>query len=273
MKNKLIILFYFFFSLNSYCQNITLVKDSILNNYKRSGFCAATFIDSGEKEFSRRKGFWKIYDWAYDYVYIVKDKEQNPISGNYWFYEEGEYVDGKKNGNWDYYVVEDITFKKILHKQLNFNNGVSEGKYNYFHLNKKIAREGTWLNLKQNGIVKTYYENGKLKRTEFYKNNLREGKSVDFYLNRKVQLERNYKNNTINGVCRVYHDKGQLWTERIYNNGLIMNVSFNYDVNGNKKEKGTLKDGNGTLLLYNKKGMLITKITCRDGLKISEKNF
>jgi len=273
MRNRIIITFFFLFTVNLFGQNISLIKDSILNTYKRSGFCSANFISIGENEYGIRKGFWKTYDWSHDYAYIVKDAEQNPISGNYWFYREGEYLDGKKNGKWDYYVIEDITFKKILHKQLNFNNGVYEGEYKYFHLNKKIAHKGVMVNKKREGVVNTYYENGKLKHKVFYKNNLLEGKVIGFYSNGKIEKESNYKNDKLDGVYHYYHDNGQLWIEKIYEKGLLMNVTANYDFKGNKRDKGTLKNGNGTLKFYNKRDILIITETYKEGFKISEEIF
>ena len=139
MKSKHIIILLFLFTLNSYSQHTILVKDSILSNYKRSGFCSENFTQIGKTKYAKREGFWQTYNMVDDYTYVTKDDKGRPISGTYWVYGEGEYRDGEKNGKWDFYVIEDLTFKKILYKQINFKNGIAEGEYKYFHFNKKIA--------------------------------------------------------------------------------------------------------------------------------------
>jgi antitoxin component YwqK of YwqJK toxin-antitoxin module len=40
------------------------------------------------------------------------------------------------------------------------------------------------------------------------------------------------------------------WIEEIFKNGLKWTVVANYDSKGNKRDPGTLKEGNGTLILY-----------------------
>lgn len=297
MKNKFIITFFFLFTVNLYSQDIILIKDSILNNYKRSGFCSETFINSGKKDFSRRIGFWKTYSMVNDGVYISKDENGEPIIGTYWIYQEGEYQDGKKNGQWDLYAIEDLTFKKILYKQLHYKNGVKEGEYKYYHLNKKVARQGQYVSGVREGKTRVYYDtgklkitlfykndsiegkatffysNGKLERTAFYKNNLLEGKMIYFYSSGKIKSERNYIMNQLDGIYHYYHNNGKLWIEKLYSKGLLLNVTSNNDSNGNKRDKGTLKDGNGTLKLYDEKDILRRIETYKDGLKISEENF
>ena len=77
----------------------------------------------------------------------------------------------------------------------------------------------------------------------------------------------------LDGVDRYYHENGQIWIERIYDNGLLLNVIANYDSTGKKRDKGTLKDGNGTLNLYDENNTLKRIETYKDGLKTSEENF
>ena len=53
-----------------------------------------------------------------------------------------------------------------------------------------------------------------------------------------------------------YHQNGKLWSERVYKNGISYSVLSNYNSDGIPVEKGTLKEGTGTLYIYNPDGSL-----------------
>lgn len=58
------------------------------------------------------------------------------------------------------------------------------------------------------------------------------------------------------GLYTIYFPDGKLWSERYYKNGLPWTVKSNLDSNGNPVEMGTLKEGNGSLFIYDLKGIL-----------------
>ena len=60
-----------------------------------------------------------------------------------------------------------------------------------------------------------------------------------------------------NGIKIYEYSNGKLWSEREYKNGRPWNIISNYDHNGNPHEKGSLKEGNGTIYLYDESGSLI----------------
>lgn len=68
-----------------------------------------------------------------------------------------------------------------------------------------------------------------------------------------------------NGKYIFKYDNGHIWSERIYRNGIPWTVEFNNKIDGSPQEKGTLKNGNGTLFIYNEKGTLIAIKYYRNG--------
>lgn len=53
-----------------------------------------------------------------------------------------------------------------------------------------------------------------------------------------------------------FHKNSQLWQELTVQNNVRIDVLCNYDKNGNPQEKGTLKNGNGTVYTYDEDGAL-----------------
>lgn len=77
---------------------------------------------------------------------------------------------------------------------------------------------------------------------------------------------------TENSIYKYYYENGQLWIEMEYKNGLLMNVIGSYDNMGNPREKGTIKDENGTVIYYTEDGKIYSVETFKDGKKIKEEN-
>lgn len=89
--------------------------------------------------------------------------------------------------------------------------------------------EGT-INEEDVFIRKYFYENGKLRQLSHLKDGQQEGLTI------------------------FYHANGELWSERIYKNGVPFTVISNYNLYGDVVEKGTLKNGNGSLYIYKSDG-------------------
>lgn len=75
-----------------------------------------------------------------------------------------------------------------------------------------------------------------------------------------------------NGNDTIFHKNGQIWTIREIKRGQIWTVFVNYNSSGVEMEKGTLKNGNGTLYLYDEKGKLETIHTFKEGVLVDVKN-
>lgn len=104
---------------------------------------------------------------------------------------------------------------------------------------------------------KEYFENGKIKATGFYLNGEQQsGTWTNYYENGKTESIANYSNGKLDGNYKYFHDNGQLWTERIYKDGDLLEVISNFSKQGIKNNPGTIKNGTGTLNIYDADGNL-----------------
>lgn len=104
---------------------------------------------------------------------------------------------------------------------------------------------------------KEYFESGKLKATGFYLNGEQPfGTWTNFYENGKIESIANYTNGKLDGNYTYFHDNGQLWTERIYKDGDLLEVISNFNKHGKKNNPGTIKNGTGTVNIYDADGKL-----------------
>jgi len=83
-----------------------------------------------------------------------------------------------------------------------------------------------------NGIVKDYYEDGKLKFEIHYKGGRFEGISKYYYENGKLISEAKFKNGKLEGISVIYYESGALNSEINYKNGEMEGSSKFYLENG-----------------------------------------
>lgn len=282
-------------TISSLGQKIVFIKDSIMNDYMLSGFSNEHFIPDGKTDKAGlRQGKWKDFEVIQDFVYL--SSENGPIQefGQFLLFGEGKFIDGKREGKWKFYVLEDKSFKKYPCKVLNYKDGLPQGEFKYLFPSGKTGIKGTMLDGKYEGTVTSYYNNGKLYGTRYYTNNLKTGKHTYFYQNGQLKLEHSFRNDTLNGqykafyqngnieeeftylmgkedgVYKYYHSNGQLWVERFYENGLLMNINGSYDKDGKSKDVGSLKDGNGTVKFYTSDGKLYAIYTYKKGILVDK---
>lgn len=70
------------------------------------------------------------------------------------------------------------------------------------------------------GIVKEYYDTGKIRLMQNYRHGKLDGMSREYYENGKIREERNYQNGDREGVTREYDNTGRLKSEAFYKDGL-----------------------------------------------------
>lgn len=264
----------------------------------KSGYSTKNFTPTGEtNNQNQRQGFWKDYEVVNDYTCIHNGLKPKQIFGNFLLYGEGNFVDSKREGKWMFYTLEDLTYKKIIQKEVNYKNGILEGEFKYFFPNESVAMSGNFKNDKLEGTVKSFHTNGKIYGTRFYENGLKVGKHIYIYSNGKTELEHsfvngikdssyiayysngniqekfNYKMGKEDGLYQYFHENGQLWVEKVYENGLLIDVKGNYSKNGKSRDVGTLKNGNGTVIHYTEDDKIYLIVTFKNGLKESEKKF
>jgi len=157
------------------------------------------------------------------------------ISVKYWYYNKDVYG----------YLIKDkgkLKPRKTYRKE--------------FYSDGKLRIEATEINNKKDGAYKTYFQNGFPQCNCNYKYGKADSIQIKHFENGQISLICNYKNGKEDGKTIYYFDNGQIWSERIYNDGKPWEVLTNFDINGNVMEKGTLKDGNGTLFIYDENGKL-----------------
>jgi hypothetical protein len=82
-----------------------------------------------------------------------------------------------------------------------------------------------------------------------------------YFILKALSLIPKYTGNVV-----IKYDNGNVWTERIYKNGLLMEVLFNKSIDGSNQEKGTIKKGNGTMLIYDKSSNLVGEFHVKNGI-------
>jgi hypothetical protein len=83
-----------------------------------------------------------------------------------------------------------------------------------------------------NGIVKQYYENGKIWREMTIKNGLENGEEREFYENGKLHVIANVVNGKTDGISKLYNEDGKLYMELNWQDGEVVETKI-YDENGN----------------------------------------
>jgi TonB family protein len=98
----------------------------------------------------------------------------------------------------------------------------------------------------QEGIVKSFYDNGKLRSEINFSNNVREGDAKFYYENGNIKEERNYSNGKVEGLVKKYNKEGRL-TE-------VFNIE-----NGRRQ---------GPTSLYDSAGVYLTDVNFENGIKV-----
>jgi antitoxin component YwqK of YwqJK toxin-antitoxin module len=167
----------------------------------------------------------------------------------------------KKNGKPDYerkFVKgEMVTFKGWFYRKIDFGYFITDSR----QTKPKII------------VLRHFYLDGRLKIDAITVNGKKQGKYRTYYQNGYQQCDCNYNYGKQDSISVMYFENGQIWTERIYKNGKIWTVLSNFDKKGNTLDKGTLKDGNGTLNVYDENAKLEEIQYFKNGkLKKREKN-
>lgn len=87
--------------------------------------------------------------------------------------EEGEWVDDKQEGVWNYYR-DDGSLSAIV----NFKNDTQDGVSTFYNPNKLVNEESVFVAGLLNGVTKKYYDNGRLKEVSNWLSGKREGVTI-----------------------------------------------------------------------------------------------
>ncbi|MBO7244784.1 MAG: toxin-antitoxin system YwqK family antitoxin [Alphaproteobacteria bacterium] len=128
---------------------------------------------------------------------------------------------------------------KMCEQSGNLANGILKEYYE----NGKLKRETPYKNGVNEGIEKGYYESGNLFGEVPYKNGMPEGIVKEYYENGNLRFEVPYKNRAREGIAKEYYENGNLRTETLYKNDKKDGISKAYYENGKLKSEAIFKEG------------------------------
>lgn len=141
--------------------------------------------------------------------------------------DKGNYIDGKKDGEWIYYEPTNGGEASILLIE-NYKNGVLDGLRTSYLSGGYLYEINNYKNGCKNGEQILYYSfpntiKSKLNYTQC-KNGYREdyGEQILYYPNGEIEQRYFYKNNRLDGEWIQYRKDGQITYKTIYKDGVII---------------------------------------------------
>ena len=113
------------------------------------------------------------------------------------------------------------------------------------YLNDKILlQKYSYFNNKLHGLYKSYWKNGKIKKSCEYDNDKLIGVYTEFYENSNLKKSCAYNNGKLNGVYKEFYENSNLKKSCEYNNGKLNGVYKEFYENSNLKIFCNYIDGN-----------------------------
>ncbi|MBT1688697.1 toxin-antitoxin system YwqK family antitoxin [Dawidia soli] len=135
----------------------------------------------------------------------------------------------------------------------------------YYHRNGTVASRGLLIDHNPHGIYRSYNEGGILILEQTYKVGVLDGPSHYFYEDGNRMMTETFVNGRSNGRRIRYHRNGQIAGEVMIQDDKPWTALSCFDPQGKEKKKGTLRNGTGSLKLYNDAGQLIAIEYYQDG--------
>lgn len=184
-------------------------------------------------------------------------------SKHYLIYEQS-YKDGKLNGPWKIYNLAG-TMVKVTHHKDDSLHGLSTE-----YLPDGITRmsEAEYFNGTNKYIARAFNPQGQITEEMAFENGMRNGEAKRFYETGTVMEKITFRDDVMHGEYAYYYPDGKPWIKHIIKNGNFWEVIANYDSKGNKRDAGTLKNGNGTIIYYDSDTVVRETIMFKDGKKV-----
>jgi antitoxin component YwqK of YwqJK toxin-antitoxin module len=166
---------------------------------------------------------------------------------------EGNYNNGKQDGEWVYYQGRGTL--KGKGKFIN-GDGIDIGKSGV----PKDGRDGLWI---------FYFENGNKESEGNYKDGILEGQRKIYFSNGKLKENGTYVNGKASGHFVFYHENGSVWNEVDYKEGKKMGLEIVYNEEGKKINESNYIDGvkNGKEILFDETGNKIQEYDLKNDIK------
>ena len=206
----------------------------------------------------------------------------------------GEWKDYRKNGQLkritaysedviispirSYFLHEKIVFtKKKVKKPYKYKDRMAEyevgkSKFHYRNGNRQFvkkckgdSRKNTYINYHVSGGVaaKEKIKNGD--SIGYKKVYYQKGKHQLKWIFRQLEEEGETEKRLKIGEWKTYYENGKLHQVQLYRLGKLMEITSSFDREGNAQPIGTLKNGTGTVLVYNENEELINLIDYENG--------
>lgn len=148
-----------------------------------------------------------------------------------------------------------FTLKGTLYSVLHYNSTKVKTSEKYYWIDgKALTSEKDYLGSEDVFIEKYFYKNGKVQTAVQYSNGRKNGAAKAYYETGVLQDSVTFKNDLQNGTRGYFYPTGKIWIEEIYKDGKDWTVVANYTDDGKKRDAGTLKEGNGTIIFYDDDG-------------------
>ena len=146
-------------------------------------------------------------------------------------------------------------------------DGVFEGPYIRYHLNKNIWQKGTFLNDQVNGTVDIFDETGKLIGRDQTKDGKTDGLSKRFYPNGEIKSITEFSMNIKSGSRSTFYESGALQCKAEYKNDIIDGKSICFYENGLTKTIGSYSEGTalGVFKFFDENGEVISEEKYHNG--------
>ena len=219
-----------------------------------------TYIKGGGKALICIEGLYKNDKREGLFSFYLIDSFDHSKRYKIW---EQDFINNQLNGKWKTFTLKENIVRYQTFKDDSLN-GVAR---DYWVDGKTIIDEREYFNSRNKFIIRKYYNSGKINQETMIENGNLNGPDKTFYEDGKIMEEVYFKNGEYDKTRKYYFPNGQLWIEQEYKNGLRWNVIANYDQKGNKRDAGTLKNGNGTVILYNVDGKVSETLTYKNGIE------
>jgi len=180
----------------------------------------------------------------------------------------GNYAEGLRQGEWRVFKSYNISgpLNWELQESAFYSSGKLNGLWKYFMVTGQVLYQQDYVDGKRHGKFIEYYSGTSAPKRELdYERDLPLKERL-FYETGVLMQEAAFVNGKTHGVYRYYYPNGKLWTEQDFRDGLLWNVIVNYGPDGKPQDKGTIKDGNGTLNRYDENGKLTHVYDVTDGV-------
>jgi len=135
-----------------------------------------------------------------------------------------------------------------------------------YYENGKVRSSIPYKGDKIDGIRKEYYESGKFIVKAPYKEGILNGVLKAYYISGKLRFEIPFKHNTVDGMLKEYYTTGKLKSETPFKDGRKDGMGKVYNETG-KAKAALFKDDvyNDTIKIYSETDTLLIEITIEDG--------